>query len=659
MCVPFNTVVNPRAVDIIVYGSGNEPTGNLNKDIVYQLNDQETFVPNTPIITDYTYLDSVDTIYDKTRKKHFCEQFSLIYKNDNLILQSQPWSVFGIATSFCDQYMLNSKSDINIFGSTFFRYYQPNGKPVPVQLEGLPDGWTAFGDGVNPNYNTPDGACTAAVGVNVEELRLQDECVQQLKVNRGDIDAQYEVSSNDILGIWKEQEVNVNQFSSDSGIDPLDPLDPNYEEKLMERERTNAMLGLDTDVINTPSDELNNVTETFRYNFTEPPLDGTPQQNNPGAPFPFVPKSKQGTGRFILSIDPVTKKVPAPKYTSEFLRELVKVMPSSITSKLNTVMSYATVSSPSQSMSKHERAHAYKLKKRIIRFGEELHEKVYERYRRAYASQGYDVDKDVDYLVKTRKLMMTGDARIDKQINEILDMFSDVPHNPLSLSRQQFYTFLEKDIANRMVKIASIARTIIMPRIFNAIFSFANADFQSNLNTTYFFQNITAYANQVFGETQNPSNCKNTMQDPYRCCGAATTPYGCCIGLVGCVQDVPPSAYPTQTTAENVDRWYCTNVDSFFEWWYWAIRLGVSIFTSLTVSTFTSLNQDPSLPLYGNLILHSLPDNLLSCMAVNLPYLFWGIDIVFAVYLFFSVQIFTLLAITVNNYRNEIGRAHV
>jgi hypothetical protein len=232
-------------------------------------------------------------------------------------------------------------------------------------------------------------------------------------------------------------------------------------------------------------------------------------------------------------------------------------------------------------------------------------------------------------------------------------MFSDVPHDPLYVSRQEFYTFLERDVANKMINLFNIAKTIIFPRIFKTIFQFANADFQSNLNVTYFFQNISSYANKVFGESQNPSKCKNTMESPYRCCGEATSPYGCCIGLAGCLPDVPPSAYLTQTTAENYERWYCTNVDTFFEWWYWAIRLGVSIFTSLVVSTFTTLPQDPSLPLYGPLILHSLPDNLTSCMAVNLPYLFWGIDLVFAIYLFFTVQVFTLLIVLVSNFRKD------
>jgi len=634
VCIPYNTTVDNLAVDVLGFNSDSVT--------IVDQNDVTPYIPNVPIVTDFGYNDDAAQLYNKNRKKHFCEQYSLIYKNDNLILRSQPWSVFSTASSYCDKEVFSAAQDISLYGTTsFYKYAQPDNTYTPVDMEGLPPGWPAFGDGTNPNLSSPEGTCTAQVGTNLDEQRLQEACVDSLRLDATNTDSNVIDNENNVLGVWKEQAPSAARFDSTTGTIPIDPNDPDYHEKMVERNRTEAVLNLDTDVYDTPYNELPNVTAEWRVNFTNPPADGSLDQFNPGAAFPkFVPDAGRSS-RFILSLQSKFEhgggrpRVPGPDHFGEAKRIVYETFPSfkkamTKTGRQDTV----------------ERAFEYKFKKRMAKVGERIHEKYqsyYEDYRADYGAAGFDPDTDIDHFFHTRQLLMTGDPVADRQINEILNMFANVPHVPVGVTSQQFVTFLENDIINKMVVIAEATMTTVMPSILGAMFEFANIQ----LNATYPpFKNISFYQNETFGEIQSGPVCGATMQDPYRSCHEVTSSYDCCCPLIGCFPDLPDSIFIARTTEETIDKWFCHDVDNFFGWWMWFVRVILSVIASVLQHAF-GINT------FNRFILHRLPDNFVACMAVNSVFLFIGIDILFAIYFFFSVQVFTIFILLISNFRKD------
>lgn len=640
VCMPVNTTVDDLAFALM--GVSDSET----RASVFEANDALAFV-RAPIPTVFTLADDATTIRAKDLQKHYCQQFSEVYKNDNLVLRSQPWSVASTASVACDNGVMAAAFDVSLSTTTFYKYEDAQGFPIGVDVAGLPDGLSAFGSAANPNTQI-DGVCVGDVGGNVNEMGNQDACVEQLRQKAYDSTGLTTETGMATLAVFAAQEQYTDSFISSSGYSPIDPADPLAAQKQVELDRTNAALAANLEFTVTPFDEIANITPEWRTDFVSPPSDNSDQSNNPA----FFVTGETGTAaaRIILSID--TGLPEAPDYYADVFNLLVRGKAVDMATAVR-----AAVAIPTQSRADY--AAEAKFKKRLVRLGDRIHRDVYLKRKEQYEAQGHDID-NVDHFPRTRELLtthgrhllMTGIPAEDARISEILDILANVVHNPIGITQQEFYQFLQNDIVAKMGEVAVAAGTIVLPNVFLAMFQFANADFP--LNASAFFDNLTVSDQQVFGETGNNAPCHPTIKSPYKCCKAATNAYDCCKGLIGCFPLIPGTLFLTRTTPDNFERWNCTDVSTFWGWLRWFFTVLLSGIASVVKSTGGSIGVALS-PVLDRFIVPtgSLPDNLFSCLLVNQFYGWLAIAIVFGIYFFVSVQVFTLLILLVTNFRQR------
>lgn len=646
VCVKVNTTIDNLAVNIM--------TDNQSWIDVYFVTNNMTMVEGTVIPTTFELGDSAQTIVQKTRNKHFCQQYAEINKNNNMILLSQPWNIESSVTEFCDNDILKAQNDLSqLIITSFYKYRQPNGNPIPKDLLGVPDTWTAFGDAVSPNTQTQ--ACSAEHGLNPEEKQDLDACTQEIRVQTYNNNDQAIAATDDTLLVFDAQENYTSAYYASSGLVPIDPNSPNAAEQEQQLYRTTNAQDADVNFVDPPYQDLPNVTEQFRYNYSSPPSDYSPDSDNPGAPFPFGPKTHDtnNIGRVILSVH--TNKPVAPQYWKNAKKVLFgidddkKPTRKPVTAELlHTYISDALVHIMGPA-TKHDRAYAAKTQKRILRRIDHLEEHMYKKYERQYKEQGHNIN-DVDHFSTARRVLSTGDVATDAAIDSLITALSNTPHTPLGTSPQNFNLFLENSLISRALYIFQTTLTKVLPAIVYNLLLVYNERSPGNMIP---FDNITQVARNVFGSEQVPPSCKATMSDPYKCCGAATTSYDCCKGLIFCIPNLPQWVWITPTTSETIDKWYCDEFKGFWDWWKWVIKLLLSGFASI-IKAASGFDQFIGTS-FDSIILSQdeIPPNPYGCLVVNSRNMWYGFLIVYGIYFFISVQVFTLFILLFSNFRQQ------
>lgn len=651
VCVKVNTTIDSLAVNIM--------TDNQTWIDVYFANNNMTLVEGTVIPTTFELGDSAQTIVQKTRNKHFCQQYGEVNKNNNMILLSQPWNIQSAVSQFCDNDILQAQNDLSqLIITSFYKYRQPNGDPIPKDLLGVPDTWTAFGDAVSPNSQTQ--ACTNEHGLNPDEKQDLDACTQEIRVQTYNNNDQVIAATDNTLLVFDAQENYTSAYYYSSGLVPIDPNSPNAAEQEQQLYRTTNAQNANVNYVDPPYQDLPNVTEQFRYNYSSPPPDYSADANNPGAPFPFGPKTHDtnNIGRVILSVH--TNKPVAPPYFQNAMKVLFGI---DVTKKkesspkksepITAKTAYAYVADVLLQImgppTKHDRAYSIKTRKRLLRHADYIEEKLYKQYKRQYEEQGHNLD-DVDYFSTSREILSTGNVAVDAAIDDLIYTLSNTPHTPLGTSPENFNLFLENSLSSRALYIFQATMTKVLPAIIYNLLFLYNERSPGNMIQ---FENITNVAKNVFGSEQVPPSCTPTMSDPYKCCGAATSSYECCKGLVFCLPNLPQWVWITPTTSETIDKWYCDDFKGLYDWWKWVFKLLLSGFASILKAS-SGLDQFIGTS-FDSIILSQdeIPPNPYGCLVVNSRNLWYGLLIVFGIYFFISVQVLTLFILLFSNFRQQ------
>lgn len=632
VCVPLNATVDQLAVDIIL---GQQATTTID---IFLENDQLPYTSGVPIITQFLPTDDAQAIKDKTRRKHFCQQFSEANKNDNIMSKSKPWRVKSHASSYCDEQVLVSDFDINIAASTFFKYATSDGLPVPVTLQGVPPNWPAFSELVNPNYQSE--VCTAPVGPNVVEANAFEACMQRLRQRYYEQGLSQAQITSSTLTLWSQQALYITDFVFLNGVYPIDPLDPEYDQKIIELERLVTMLNTDLNYTATAYKDILPASPPWRNNVTAVPPEGSIDNDDPGVPFPQMQSLNLPPGsRILLSIDydDDSPLPPAPNHFIAFRKLASRIFPSWGRSK--------TV---------NEKAREYKTKKRVQQIGEAVYDNLYLKPKKDYADHGYDIDK-VDYFPATRrtmrKLAMTGDPQKDAFITSVFGVFATTPTEPVGMTKQMFKLFLEEDIYNHFARLFDLTLNVAVPGIFRSLMNFIDGTYANDVNTYYGTDYAFTYE---FGKSDSgQTRCISEMSKPYKCCLASSNSYECCYGLIGCIPIIPKTWYQEKTTNENcAARWKCQETKSFLNWWTHFFQMIATGFYELTVyfigheDTYRSMFSWALLPDHP-------PRNFIFCMSVHAYNLFVGVFLVFIAYLLLASQGLSLLIANMTRFQTE------
>ena len=665
VCLPVNATVDDLAFDIISYPIAQ------GADAVYNANDATTYSLGTYLITDFSVGDDAGTIVKKGLQKHFCEQVSQIYKNANLLYESQPGMPLAVAADYCDEAVLTAAGDISISYEAFYKYQSGSGEPIPVEIAGLPDTASAFSQDVNPNLQI-GGVCTGQVGPNVGELTSQDKCLESIRTLVYNLAGQSTVDATAVLDVFVMQENYTSEFYTASGLLPIPPDDPNYAQKEVELVRTENVLAAGLSYSVKPWEDLIAATDPFRTTFDTAPPDSSPYSNMPGFVV-YTDHSGLGGG-------PPTGSSSSATYTSEAAASastqvlsgpgrVLLSEPSSSPRPINwwpRVREFMGMSATPPVPDKWDRAAEALFKKRLVRFGERLHKEVYlkgiseagPRYMQETATGGGGGGTG-------RRLMSTGSASLDTKLAAINRDMSNIPHRPLHLTDSQYGTFLLGDTLRLGAEAFTLTTTVLLPK------------FLENLVDLYLFTrdyNITAAIQRnsfghragrhARGETAPTTSNTGTVQGevtsqlatvdkPFEGCGEFSDSYECCDGLVGCINFNSIPLLQEKTNVYNVERWNCDDVDYFWGWQRWFWQCLVSVVASFASSHFTSSNSYDTFP--GTLVTpyNELPSNLVNCMFVNVYFGFLGAIIITGIYFIFSIGIIGLFAIVFSNARQQ------
>ena len=302
--------------------------------------------------------------------------------------------------------------------------------------------------------------------------------------------------------------------------------------------------------------------------------------------------------------------------------------------------------------SKKDKAAAVKTQKRMARKKDFILDNLYYKFKRQYEEEGHTLD-NVDYFPTTRKLASTGNVAIDVSLATLLSDITSTPHNPVGTSPENYNLFLQQGFVATGIYIARATATKVIPGIIFNLLRAYNMNSPPNMER---FTNIANTSAAVFGAEQQGPECRAIASDPYRCCTnfGQQSSYSCCVGLAFCLPDFPIWLYPRVTTAENIaDKWECGYIGSFYEWWKWLFKLSRSVIVSYLVAASGFDQQLQSKVDKYVLDYRTFPENLAGCMLVESRYFFYGLDIVYAVYLLISIQTFSFFVLIIANFRQK------
>jgi hypothetical protein len=603
VCLPINATVDSLALDIINYPLTEPVEG------VLDYNDATTYTLGTYLVTDFALGDSAQSIIGKGLQKHFCEQFSQIYKNDNMLYQSQPWTPLALSTEYCDGAVYTAAGDISIGSSAFYKYDDGEGVPIPVVMAGLPYTASAFNELVNPNLQI-GGACTGQVGPNVNEITALDQCSEALRTLVYNLAGQATVDTSEVLSVFVAQDNYTSEFYTATGLVPIDPADPNYAQKEIELVRTNNVLsyGLDFQII--PWQDLIDATPPFRTEFDVAPPDSSPYNHLPAYPvYTGADNTNEGTpssisiGRVILSVPSGTANTDntAP-HPERWVDKVVAYMTGGVKPK-----------------DKWDRAYEGMFRRRLRETGRRL--------------QGLVTPAAQDVKM----------ASIDK------GMLANA-HMPTNMTTYEFNAFLVADSARLMVMFADFFRTLFLPKVLHEIAMLMMVATEG-FNATKMLEINQLRMTEAAAATSSSGGA--TVFHPFTECGEFTDSYTCCKPLLGCIDFNPNTFYQERTDESNLERWNCDECDYFIGWQYWFWKAFISVVTSLILKRVSPSQSYDTFP--GTLVIpyNELPTNFANCMFVNMYFGFLLATILVGVFYIITIGIIGLLAIMFSNARQQ------
>lgn len=636
-CLPVNATVDDLAFDIISYPITE------NTDAVYNTNDVTTYTLGTYLVTDFSVGDDAQTIVQKGLQKHFCEQFSQIFKNKNMVYRSRPWSPLGQASAFCDSAVLTAAADISIGNSAFYKYQNGYGVPIPVDVAGLPDTVSVFSEDVNPNLQI-GGVCTGQVGPNVDELTSQDKCLETIRLLIYNVAGQATIDTTALLNVFVAQNNYTSEFYTASGLVPISPDDPNYAQKEIELQRTIMALdtGLGYDII--PWDDLIAATDPFRTTFDVVPPNSSPYSNMPAYP---VYTDQSGLGGAPPTGDSSSSSTTSVTIPGGPGRVLLSVEDESGEESTDFEVDWwgrvrEFMGGPPRGTEpdKWDRASEALFRKRLIRLGQRLHDEVYlkgKEEEKAKQSAG-------------RHLMSTGNPAIDTKLSAINRDMSNIPHHPKGLTEDKYFRVMLADTLRLASNAFHISAVVVLPRFLEVLGTMYNTPYGFNatevIETNPFRYNDARAAN-------SSSHHQTTTEEPMNNCQEFSDSYECCNGLRGCIDFDCKPYLQARTTKDNLEKWNCHEVDYFFGWQRWFWQCFVSVIASFASKHFTSTNSYDTFP--GTLVTPyaDLPPNLVNCFFVNMYFGFVGANIIAFIYFVMTVGVIGLFAILFSNFRQQ------
>lgn len=634
VCLPVNATVDSLAFDIISYPLSEDT------DAVYNDNDATTYQYGTYLVTDFAVGDDAGTIVKKGLEKHFCQQLSQIYKPANMVYESQPWLPLGATSAYCDTAVLTAAADISISFEAFYKYQSGAGVPIPVDVAGLPDTASAFNQDVNPNLQI-GGVCTGQVGPNVNELSSQDQCIESVRTLVYNLVGQSTVDATAVLDVFVAQNNYTSEFYTASGLIPIDPLDPNYAQKEIELQRTVNVLATDIGYGVIPWEDLVSATDPFRTTFDVAPPDSSPYSNTPAYP---VYTDRSGLG----GAPPTGESSSSSSSSSSTMQagpgRVLLSMPAAEEPRVDwwgRVKEFMGLRVSARD--KWDRAHEALFKKRLITLGRRLHSEVYLKRQPMEAKPG-----------GMRHLLTTAMEDVDSKLSAINSDMSNTPHRPKGMTDDEYNRFLLRDTVRLGAVTFELGTVVLLPRFLGVLAEMYRLVFDFNV-TAAIQRNAFGHRGQrvTSSGVVVSSSLKTTVGKPFENCGEFSDSFECCDGLVGCIDFNPIPWLQEKTTAENVERWNCNDVDYFIGWQRWFWQCLVSVFASFWIRYFSPSTTYSEFP--GTLVTPyaDLPSNLVNCLFVNVYYGFLGAAILAGIYFIFSIGIIGIIAIMYSNARQQ------
>ena len=213
VCVMINTTTNSGIIDL------QYAQAQTNASVLFGINAISSFT-GQPIVTDPASISpppTPDQMLLLNVNKYFCEQYSLVYKNDNMIIGFQPWSSLYYMSKYCDNELKGVYTGIDLTTQMTSKLRTPDGLPQPISLAGIPANVQAFG-------GTPLGAaaptstggsldCGYETGYSPMEVSDQQQCVTI--VQQGANQAGDTTSDN---GMSTTNSISLNAQSSNSAL---------------------------------------------------------------------------------------------------------------------------------------------------------------------------------------------------------------------------------------------------------------------------------------------------------------------------------------------------------------------------------------------------------------------------------------------------------
>jgi len=279
VCVMINTTTNAGVINL------QYAQTQTNASVLFGINAISSFT-GQPIVTDPSLISPTPGPNDMLLlnvNKFFCEQYSLVYKNNNMIIGFQPWSSLYYMSKYCDVELIGVYTGIDLTEEMTSKLRTVDGLPQPISLAGIPANVQAFG-------GTPLGAaapsstggtldCGYETGYSPTEVADQQSCVSQTQ--QGANQAGDATSTN---GLATTNSIALNSQSASSalhlgGVNGLNSTvstqEPLYTIQTTEISQTATVQANPTVWQATPSTQTPDATQNYRTTDGTIPSDAT------------------------------------------------------------------------------------------------------------------------------------------------------------------------------------------------------------------------------------------------------------------------------------------------------------------------------------------------------------------------------------------------
>lgn len=621
VCIPIRAEFDPDFIQFDFEQSLME-LGMLQVEII---NERENGFNGAPIDVIPVLYDDIDTIVIKDAKSHYCFYALALFNFSNPAFQASSASggASSVVFAYCIKVMRETFASF-VFDDVLGAKLRTNeGDPIPIELMGIPSNVVVFGSipGTTPtNEDVLD--CGFATGNSVLELADQAACVNQVNGQTLGDTSEFESSGTEtVSGL---QQVNatfvpISHLSSLTTSAPLDPSDPDYEQKVIDQNTMAAAKEQPTDWHSVPAsqqtDQTSNYMRVYTYGAT---IDDTE----------FVQRN-------LLSIEQEQMKE-----NFGFMHDLQQQI-RKFNDKIDVLMAPAGADASSNSkkfnnnMRKYSRKGAFLLKRILNITKQELRD-----------LRGLGADSPSFPIM--RKLTSVTDPAINQTINNFWDTVSRV-HSESGAARASSDAYSDEAAKNinYLTKTGWNTGYALFNFFYKLNYTSSDFGFGSNINpdVDYSFnaQNSEDYSQFGSGSTvtlENIESCRNSQEEPLKCCIAGATSYQCCRGYPDvCIKEIPSWFYATVTTRENVaDQWYCEPFYGYFDYMKNLIKCITTVFfraLSLVAGSRSDFAEALSFMTYPDL---KTPPNWLGCLILNSIWLWTTFLAFFLLFILFSVD---------------------